>query len=398
MLLELLLALLLGIIAGTITGIIPGIHINLVAMLLFASSAFFLQYATPLILATFIVSMSITHTFLDFVPSIFLGAPDEDTALSVLPGHKMLMEGKGYGAVKLTVIGSFFGLLIALALTPFFVATSPLFYPFLVKVMAWLLIAMSVFLIFSEQNKSWALIIFLLSGVLGYSALNFMAIKQALFPLFSGLFGASLLTMSFMQNVKIPKQKIQDVKVEKKEVSRTMGLSIIASSLVSFLPGIGSAQAAVIASAVKKFNEKTFLVMLGAVNTIVLCLSFVALYTIQKPRSGVAVFVGKFLPAFTHSQLWFLLLAALIAGSIAIFLTLFFAKVFARGLAKLNYKWLCFAILAFIIVLSIVFSGPLSLLVLIPGAAIGIITTLVGVKKIQMMGCLLLPVILGYLI
>jgi putative membrane protein len=35
-----------------------------------------------------------------------LGAPDESKALNVLPGHRMLMEGKGFEAVKLNVIGS----------------------------------------------------------------------------------------------------------------------------------------------------------------------------------------------------------------------------------------------------------------------------------------------------
>ena len=77
--------------------------------------------------------MAITHTFTDFLPSIFLGAPDEDTALSTLPGHRFLLKGKGYGAVRLTLIGSFFGLLVALALSPIFIVALPYFYPWLVK-------------------------------------------------------------------------------------------------------------------------------------------------------------------------------------------------------------------------------------------------------------------------
>ena len=64
MLLEIFLALLAGLMAGTISGLIPGIHINLVSMLLFAASAFFLNFTTPIVLAVFIVSMAVTHTFL----------------------------------------------------------------------------------------------------------------------------------------------------------------------------------------------------------------------------------------------------------------------------------------------------------------------------------------------
>lgn len=398
MLLEIFLALAAGLMAGTISGLVPGIHINLVSMLLFAASAFFLHFTTPIVLAVFIVSMAVTHTFLDFIPSIFLGAPDEETALSILPGHVMLLKGQGYAAVKLTTIGCFFGLLISLAIAPFFIVTAPMFYPYLAKFMAFILIGISVLLILQEKRKFWALFIFLLSGILGFAVLNFPVLKQPLFPLFSGLFGASLLGSSFMQNVKIPKQKIQSAIVDRTEIKKTMSLSIIASSLVSFLPGVGSAQAAMIASSFRKMREKSFLLMLGAVNSIVMLLSFVALYSIGKPRSGVAVFTGKFLPALSQQQLWLLLAAGLVAGCISVFLSLFFAKKFSAIMTKINYRWLCLGILIFITTISIFLSGPLSLLVLATGAAIGMLTSFMGVKKIQMMGCLLLPVILYYLI
>ncbi|MGB9707888.1 MAG: tripartite tricarboxylate transporter permease [Candidatus Pacearchaeota archaeon] len=394
---QIFLAILIGIIAGTFTGLFPGIHINLVAMLLFVLSAFFLQFTSPIVLATFIVAMTVTHCFLDFIPSVFLGAPNEDTALSILPGHRMLMEGQGYSAIKLTTIGAFFGVLIALALTPLFIATAPLFYPILTKIMAFLLITIVAFLVFSEEKKFWAFFIFSLSGILGLAAMNLTVINQPLFPLFSGLFGTSLLSMSFLQNVVIPKQKIQKINIDKKDMAKTFGLSIIASSLVSFLPGVGSAQAATIASAFKKFEKKNFLLLLGAVSTITMILSFVALYAIQKPRSGVAVFAGKFLPYLSLRHLMLLLFAGLVAASFSVFLSLFFARIFSKGIVKVNYKWLCFLIILFIIILSLVLSGPLSLLILIAGTSIGIATSLIGIKKIHMMGSLLLPVIIWHL-
>ncbi|MCX8194012.1 MAG: tripartite tricarboxylate transporter permease [Candidatus Pacearchaeota archaeon] len=398
MLEQIFLAILAGIIAGTITGLFPGIHINLVALLLFVSSNFFLQFASPVVLAIFIIAMSITHTFLDFIPSVFLGAPNEDTALSVLPGHLLLLKGYGYAAIKLTTIGSFFGLLVALALSPLLTILAPLAYSFLVKIMAFLLIAIVSFLILSEKKKFWAFFIFFISGILGLATLNFSLINQPLLPLFSGLFGTSLLAISFFKDVRLPEQKIKTIKIEKREISSTLTLSIFASLLVSFLPGVGSAQAATIASAFKKLNEKTFLLMLGAVNSLVIVFSFVALYAIDKPRSGVAVFVGKFLPFLNQQQLWLLLLAALLAGCISVFLALFFARTFSKSIMKINYKWLCFYIILFIALISIAISGPLSLLVLIAGTSIGVITSIIGIKKIHMMGSLLLPVILYYLL
>ncbi len=103
-LLELFVVSFLGIVVGIITGLAPGVHINLISVLLFSVSPFLLGYTSALHLAIFIVAVAVTHAFLDALPSIFLGAPEEATALAVLPGHRMLLEGKGYEAVFLIVL------------------------------------------------------------------------------------------------------------------------------------------------------------------------------------------------------------------------------------------------------------------------------------------------------
>ncbi len=398
--LDIILAVLIGIVFGILSGLIPGIHINLVATLLFTYSTFFLSLTSPLALAVFIISMTIAHTFLDFLPSIFLGAPEEDTALSILPGHRMLLEGHGYEAIKLTSIGCFSGIIIAIILSLIFIPTAPLFYPYLSKIMAFLLISLSLFLVWKEKKelKIFAILVFILSGILGYAALNLTVIKQPLFPLFTGLFGTSLLTLSFFQDVKIPKQSLKKTKTNKKDLFKSLGLSILSSSLVSFLPGVGASQAGVIASSIKKIEEKSFLILLGAVNTITVLLSFVALYAIKKPRSGVAVFVGKFLPDISFSHLMLLMLIALIVGAIIFPLTLLLARRFSRLIEKVNYRWLCFSIIIFLIILTPIISGWLAFIVLITGTCLGIFCSLIGIKKIFLMGALILPVIIWYLL
>ena len=131
LILQIIGALLVGILFGILTGLIPGIHINTIAIFVVALSIYLTQYLDPLLLACFIASMSITHTFLDSIPAIFLGAPDADMALNVLPGHKMLLEGKGYEAVKLTVIGSLLALVLTIAIIPFMIPFVPKIYLFL---------------------------------------------------------------------------------------------------------------------------------------------------------------------------------------------------------------------------------------------------------------------------
>src|SRR3989338_7903949 len=116
---ELLIAILIGCFFGIITGLTPGVHVNLVAVLLVSLSGYFLGFTSPIVLCTFIVALAVTHTFLDAIPSIFLGAPDADMALNVLPGHRMLLQGMGYEAVKLTVVGSLMALIFTVILIPF---------------------------------------------------------------------------------------------------------------------------------------------------------------------------------------------------------------------------------------------------------------------------------------
>ena len=107
MITYIILAFFLGILAGTFTGLIPGIHINLVAIILLSFSAFLLTYFSPIILVVFIVAMAITHTFIDYLPSIFLGAPDEDTVLSILPGHEMLIYPATPATNDCTIVTAF---------------------------------------------------------------------------------------------------------------------------------------------------------------------------------------------------------------------------------------------------------------------------------------------------
>lgn len=97
-------ACLIGVICGVITGII---HVNTVGAFVFASSIFLLELFSPTFLVVFLLSMSISHSMIDFLPSIFLGVPEEGTVLSILPGHYFMLHGRGREAVRLVTIGGF---------------------------------------------------------------------------------------------------------------------------------------------------------------------------------------------------------------------------------------------------------------------------------------------------
>ena len=399
MLLEILIAILIGCLLGIITGITPGIHINLVSVLILSLSPFLSQYISLLTLAIVIISMSVTHTFLDAIPSIFLGAPDSGMELGVLPGHRLLLQGRGYEAVVLTAIGSLFAVIMMVAFAPIGLPFIKIIYPLIQKYIPYILIFFSILLIYKERkSRMLALIVYLLAGVLGIITLN-LPLSQPLFPLLTGLFGTSILLMSILQKTKIPKQKITEVKLKKKEITKSMSAGFIASFLTGLLPGLGASQAAIIAtSAQKKIAPENFLVIVGSINTFVMIVSFLALYEIDKARNGSVVVISKILENFNINHLILFLAISLIAAAIATFLTIFFAKIFSKIMVKINYTKLCLSIIILILVLVIALTGWLGLFVLIISTSIGLIPNLLGLQKNHLMGCLLLPVILFFLL
>jgi len=112
---DLILACFIGIFCGAVTGLIPGIHVNTVGAFVFASSTFLLNFHSPETISVFLISMSISHALLEFIPSMFLGVPEEGTVLSILPGHQMLLQGRGKEAIRLVALGGFGSVLVIIA-------------------------------------------------------------------------------------------------------------------------------------------------------------------------------------------------------------------------------------------------------------------------------------------
>lgn len=399
MLVEIILALLVGVLAGTITGLSPGIHINLVASILVGSLAFF--HFIPLIaLVVFIVAMSITHTFLDFIPSIYLGAPEEDSFLSILPGHRMLNEGKAHEAFVITIYGSLTALIIILLFTPLFVLFLPGIFEIARTIMPFILIFISLYLIFREENFTLSIITFLLAGFLGYLTFN-LPVKEPLMPLLSGLFGLSGLLISMKSNSKIPKQEIppiKKIKLRKKEFFKALGAILISSPLCSFLPGIGSGHAATIGSEIIPQNNKGFLFLVGATNTIIMGLSFVTVYAIDKARSGSAAAVSDILQTITSSNLITILITIVISGAIAAIIGINLSKLFSKYVMKINYFYLTLFTMAILLAVNLYFSNWLGILVLIIATSLGAFTIASNSRRINLMGALIIPAILYYLL
>ncbi len=397
MFIEILLAIIIGILLGIITGLTPGIHINLISVLMLSFSSYFL-YIKKFFICIIIISMAITHTFLDTIPSIFLGAPEEETVLSILPGHKLLLQGQGYKAVMLTIIGSLGGLILCISIVPLVIYLIPIIYSYIKQIIGWLLLAVSIFLILKERtSKLWALIIFNMAGILGVIVLNMQQLSEPLFPLLSGLFGTSMLFLSLKANTNIPKQKEFTFKMQTKKCAKAVSASVMAGWICSFMPGLGPAQGAILISTLIKLEQEMFMVLVGGLSTVNMILSFVTLYTLDKARNGAIVAVSNLIQ-LTKQDLMIFLACALIVGGIATILAMNITKMFAKMMTKINYRILCASIIFLIIILCFYLSGIIGLIVLFISTCIGIIPQVKGIGRNHMMGCLLLPVMLYFLL
>ncbi len=400
MFIQILISIFAGILCGVFTGLIPGIHVNLVAAGITAFSFQFSAFGfSPIILSCFIISLALTHSFLDSIPSIYLGAPDESQAVSALPAHKLFLEGLGHRAFMYTLVGSLFALILTLLMFPFGVKflqpMQDLIYPYVGKV----LLVIIILLILKSGKYFLNSILFLASAGLGFIVFALPNQEQILLPLLSGLFGLSTLIISLEGNETVKEQKIEkDVPLTFSDLEKTVPRATLVGILASFLPGFGSSHGAIVATSTMKNPEpKHYLLLTGGINTVNFAFSIMTLYVLGKARNGAILAVGGILgeqnSAFSISTVLIFVSVLLMCGSIATFLGIFLSKKFALFISKINYKKLILSIIYFVTFVVLLLSGFQGILILITSTALGLLANLYKGQKNMLLGCLILPVI-----
>ena len=215
-----------------------------------------------------------------------------------------------------------------------------------------------------------------------------------LLPLLTGLFGSSSLLLSIKNKTKIPEQKLE---ISKTKLRGPLLGALIASPICSFLPGLGSGQAAVIGNMISKTDQKGFLVLLGATNTLVMGFSFVSLYLISKTRTGSAVAIKEMVNTFSKEVFILILITILISGTISFFLAKFLAKIISQKIREVNYTKLSLITLLILGIVVFLVSGFIGFIILIVSTMTGIYCISLNVRRTNMMGCLLIPTVFLYL-
>jgi putative membrane protein len=394
---EILLGTLIGVLLGTISGIIPGVHANTLAGVLLSLQVALLSFFSPLVLAGAMFAALITHTFVDAIPSTFLGIPDADTSLAVLPAHSLCLEGNGEEAIRIAALGSACAMVIAVPLSIICFFLLPALQPYFDWWIGILLIATMGYMIVTSECPGWAFALFCVSGILGIFALFYAFLSwhtlagssAILMPLLTGLFGISVL-LTASQGI-MPKQHFRGIQMEDRTIMKYSVVGTFAGVAVGWLPGLSTASAnSVLASFIGyEKNRRTYILATSAANTSNAFIGLAALFALSRMRNGVMVAIAE-LPLPTMSELT---VVGILAACAAYGITVLMSRSASR-LNGINGGMLNHAVIAFTVILCIMLTGPFGVVILILATALGLVPHLVNIPRVFCMGAIIAPVIL----
>lgn len=395
--LEILLGVCLGVVLGTISGLIPGVHANTLAGVLLGLQVMLLSILGPLALAGAMFAALITHTFVDAVPSTFLGIPDADTSLAVLPAHALCLEGKGEEAVRIAALGSAVAIILAVPLSVLCFLLLPSFQPYFDWWIGILLVAVVGYMIVTSEAPGWALAVFVVSGLLGVFALQYSYLSwhtvgggsAVLMPLLSGLFGISILLTA--SRGKIPEQQYSGISLEDRKVVKCSVIGTAAGIAVGWLPGLSTASAnGVLASIIGyEKDRRGYILATNAANTANAFIGLSALFALSRMRNGVMAALAE-LPPQSMSAL---MVAGVLAACAAYLIAIAFAR-YASLLNGLDSTFLNRGVIAFVVILCIVLTGPFGLFILVLATATGLVPHFINLPRVYCMGSIMIPVML----
>ncbi len=407
----------LGAAIGTFSGLIPGIHVNTLAAVMLAMyaslesllSGFIPSCYIATCVSACIISASTVHSFVDFVPSVFIGAPDPDDVASMLPGHRLLSEGRGMAAVRAAAIGSAVGasLSIVLSIPLQFLLINGLGDYF--NSITTIVLCIAILMLFYHENDLrsvlWAAVIFIISGLLGLCVMDLdipcsgmIDDGTLLFPLLTGLFGMPTMLTSLKDN-----HVVEQKDLERYPVGPIPGIKgVITGIMTGWFPGISATTGAIISGTfMPEKRPEGFISMTSSIGTAASIMMLTTLAVTGKGRSGTLLIVkeimGDSILGFANSNYILLLLATCFATFFGYLLTIACGKMMSSLISKINMSLLNRFCIVLIIILVLLFTGSWGLVILAISTIIGFLPIKFGIGRVYLTGCLILPTLLTYL-
>jgi putative membrane protein len=386
-----------GITLGTVSGLVPGLHANNFALLLagFAPAV----PADPLYVGAAMLAAGVTHTFLDIVPALALGVPDPAMAPTALPGHKLVLQGRGREALRLSALGSVLAVAFAVPLAVPVTLGMKRLYPFIAANLSIVLGVVSLLLVVTERTtlaRVGGALSLAFSGALGMLTLDIptegiLPAGDMLAPLFAGLFGAPIL-IEALGGEGVPPQADSRVTTSRGFVLRVGFVGTLCGAFVGYLPGISAAIAAGAAmTVIPHRGPRAFVVATSGVSTANTVFALFALVALGNPRTGVLVAVEN---AGVPHDLPILLGSVAIAAPVAFVLVLLVGDWYLDLVGSVDNARLSVGVLLFLCVLVGAFTGVVGLLVFAVATVVGLIPSRFGSRRMTLMGVLLVPLAL----
>ena len=408
----------IGAAIGTFSGLVPGIHVNTLAAMMLAGYPFLVDLFSPFIpsdllplcVASCIMSASIVHSFVDYVPSVFIGAPDPDDIMSALPGHRLLLEGRGMAAVRSAAIGSCVGSCVSIAIAiPLQLILISGLSDYLDSITAVVLISVILLMIFHEKEPrrmAWCTAIIILSGLLGLACMDLDIPSSGLldegtllFPMLTGLFGMPALLES-LRNPRIEEQKDD----ERYPVGPIPGIKgVLTGALTGWFPGITSTTGAILSDSVTpERTPEGFIAMTASIGTSASIIMLVTMSITGHGRSGTMIIIGDILGDSIMGPMNGFFIVLLLTAAIAAFLGYHSTIICGKLMSKIinNIDTLLLNKLCILLILALVFliTGPYGLMILFISTLMGFLPVRLGISRVYLTGCLLIPALLSSLL
>ena len=388
-----------GVTLGTLSGLVPGLHANNFALLL-AGLAPSIP-ADPLLVGIAMLGAGVVHSFLDIVPALALGVPDAATAVAALPGHRLVVAGRGREAMRLSAVGSGVAVTLAVPLAIPITWAMVRGYPTVRAHLPLLLAGVVVFLVITESSKRAALggvVAFTASAVLGLLTLDVdpaapLDAGGVLAPLFAGLFGAPVL-VDALGGEGVPPQSDARITMGKRDLGVSAGAGSLAGAVVGYVPGVSAAIAAVAAlpAVPRSEADRGFVVATSGANTANTVFALFALVALGTPRTGVTVALDR---AGVPFALPILLVAAAIAATCGFALVLLVGDAYLRIVGNADYTRVSVGVLVLLSCLSYAFAGTFGVGVFLVAGLLGLVPPRLGARRVNLMGVLIGPLIIG---
>ena len=170
----------------------------------------------------------------------------------------------------------------------------------------------------------------------------------------------------------------------------------LAGWFAGVLPGVGAAQAGVIAAQVLRARTREFLSALGGINTSNILFTIIMFYAIGKTRSGAVWAISQLAGSLGLWDMILLVFVGITVAFVSAIITIYLGRVIISRMGGISYNMITISVTAFLVTAITILSGLPGLLAALVGTLIGLVSVLGGIKRSHLMGFLLLPTILYF--